>query len=67
MEIQALARALYSTASVLVLDDPFSSMDVTTSRQVYDALLGEGGSLRNGDRTVILATRRRKSYKLSAK
>lgn len=52
----ALARAVYSRASLVVLDDIFSALDQTTSRNVFDRLLGEGGLLRRGDATILLAT-----------
>ncbi|KAL4781594.1 P-loop containing nucleoside triphosphate hydrolase protein [Aspergillus varians] len=49
----ALARALYSRASVLVLDDIFSAVDSHVGRHLYNHALN--GTLANG-RTVILAT-----------
>lgn len=52
----ALARAVYSRASLVVLDDAFSALDQTTSKNVFDRLLGEGGLLRRGDTTILLAT-----------
>lgn len=52
----ALARAVYSRASLVVLDDVFSALDQTTSRNVFDRLLGKGGLLRRGDATILLAT-----------
>lgn len=52
----ALARAVYCRASFVVLDDVFSALDQTTSSNVFDRLLGEGGLLRRGDTTILLAT-----------
>ncbi|PYH42574.1 ABC transporter family protein [Aspergillus saccharolyticus JOP 1030-1] len=49
----SLARALYSTAEILVLDDIFSSIDSHTAQHVYENALT--GSLATG-RTRILAT-----------
>ncbi|PKX97332.1 putative ABC transporter [Aspergillus novofumigatus IBT 16806] len=49
----ALARALYSRASILVLDDIFSAVDSNVSRRLYDNALT--GALAKG-RTRILAT-----------
>lgn len=52
----ALARAVYCRASLVVLDDIVSALDQTTSNHVFDRLLGEGGLLRRGDATILLAT-----------
>ncbi|KAL4789131.1 P-loop containing nucleoside triphosphate hydrolase protein [Aspergillus venezuelensis] len=49
----ALARALYSRASILVLDDVFSAVDAHVGRHLYENALM--GSLARG-RTRILAT-----------
>ncbi|EAW11105.1 putative ABC bile acid transporter [Aspergillus clavatus NRRL 1] len=49
----ALARALYSRAGILILDDIFSAVDVHTARHLYDHALT--GQLAEG-RTRILAT-----------
>ncbi|KAL4919204.1 hypothetical protein BDW62DRAFT_200085 [Aspergillus aurantiobrunneus] len=49
----ALARALYSRASVLVLDDIFSTVDSHVGRHLYEQALT--GSLAEG-RTRVLAT-----------
>ncbi|PSN70285.1 hypothetical protein BS50DRAFT_674708 [Corynespora cassiicola Philippines] len=49
----ALARALYSRASIVVLDDIFSAVDARTARHIADHVLG--GSLTKA-RTVILAS-----------
>ncbi|KAL3451475.1 P-loop containing nucleoside triphosphate hydrolase protein [Aspergillus insuetus] len=49
----ALARALYSRASILVLDDIFSAVDVHVGRHLYENALT--GKLSEG-RTRILAT-----------
>jgi ABC-type multidrug transport system fused ATPase/permease subunit len=49
----ALARALYSRASILVLDDIFSAVDSNVGRHLYDNALT--GALAEG-RTRVLAT-----------
>ncbi|KAH1395224.1 hypothetical protein KXV51_004881 [Aspergillus fumigatus] len=49
----ALARALYSRASILVLDDIFSAVDSNVGRHLYDHALT--GSLAK-ERTRVLAT-----------
>jgi ABC-type multidrug transport system fused ATPase/permease subunit len=46
----AIARALRKKASVLLLDDPLSSVDLETSRNVLKALLK---SLKNRNKTVL--------------
>ncbi|KAI5993554.1 hypothetical protein EDD15DRAFT_2167135 [Pisolithus albus] len=51
----ALARAIYAQTDYVLLDDPFSAIDVKTSRFLYDQLFC--GPLLN-DRTVILVTHR---------
>lgn len=55
-----LARAIYSPATVLLLDDPFSFMDAVTAKYIFMALVGPNGFLRREGKTVILATRFRK-------
>lgn len=49
----SLARALYSRAGILIMDDIFSALDADTSRHVYEH--GLTGNLAN-NRTRILAT-----------
>ncbi|KAL4986721.1 P-loop containing nucleoside triphosphate hydrolase protein [Aspergillus falconensis] len=49
----SFARALYSRAGILIMDDIFSALDAETGRHVYEhALTGELGQ----DRTRILVT-----------
>jgi ABC-type multidrug transport system fused ATPase/permease subunit len=48
----ALARALYSNATLLVLDDIFSALDSHVAKEIFHALTGELGE----GRTRILAT-----------
>lgn len=52
----ALARALYSSPEMLVLDDVFAALDWATQRKVFMALFGEGGFLRDSRTTTLLAT-----------
>ncbi|KAF3015958.1 hypothetical protein E8E14_012552 [Neopestalotiopsis sp. 37M] len=42
----ALARAIYSRAPILILDDPFNGLDGRTENEVLDALFGPQGLLR---------------------
>ncbi|KAB8659324.1 hypothetical protein FH972_026213 [Carpinus fangiana] len=51
----ALARAIYSTAGVLFLDDPVSALDHQTAERLVDACFS--GPLMK-DRTVVLVTHR---------
>ncbi|KAF1734598.1 ABC transporter C family member 10 [Beauveria bassiana] len=51
-----LARALYSSAQMLILDDVFAALDWATQRKVCIALFGEGGFLRDSRTTTLLAT-----------
>ena len=48
----ALARALYSQANVLLLDDPLAAVDMTTGRALVEALSGDLAK----DRTILLVT-----------
>lgn len=50
----ALARAVYSQASLVLLDDPFSALDGHTASYVFQQLFGSQGLLKN--RTVLLIT-----------
>ncbi|KAJ3185200.1 hypothetical protein HDU85_001248 [Gaertneriomyces sp. JEL0708] len=50
----ALARAVYSRASIVLLDDVFSALDVTTEAFCFEALFGNQGLLKGT--TVVLVT-----------
>ncbi|KAH8811062.1 putative ABC transporter [Xylogone sp. PMI_703] len=52
----ALARAIYSRAEVVILDDIFSGLDATTEKHIFTRLLGSDGLLRTSKATVILVT-----------
>ncbi|OLN96559.1 Canalicular multispecific organic anion transporter 1-like protein 1 [Colletotrichum chlorophyti] len=52
----ALARAVYSREKLLLLDDVFSGLDNSTSKAVFQRLLGPDGLLRQAGMTVLLAT-----------
>ena len=54
----ALARAIYSAASILLLDDPFSAVDIATEKEIIDHLKN---SYR--DRIVLLFTHRLTAFK----
>ncbi|TEA15049.1 ABC transporter atnG [Colletotrichum sidae] len=52
----ALARAVYSRKKLLLLDDVFSGLDNSTSKAVFQRLLGPNGLIRQAGMTVLLAT-----------
>ncbi|MGD0547093.1 MAG: ABC transporter ATP-binding protein [Terracidiphilus sp.] len=51
----SLARVLLSAPELLLLDEPFSNMDVSSGRQMVELLSG----FRHGSRTIILTTHQR--------
>jgi heme ABC exporter ATP-binding subunit CcmA len=51
----SLARVLLSAPEMLLLDEPFSNMDVSSARQMVELLAG----FRHGSRTIILTTHQR--------
>lgn len=53
---KALARAVYSTAKVMVLDDIFSGLDATSEALIVDRLFGPNGHFRKTNTTVLIAT-----------
>lgn len=52
----ALARAVYSRRSLLILDDVFSGLDSITSKTIFHRLFGTEGLMRRLKATVIMAT-----------
>lgn len=40
----ALARAIYASPDVALLDDVFSALDANTSREVFEAMFGQNGA-----------------------
>jgi ABC-type multidrug transport system ATPase subunit len=51
----SLARVLLPVPELLLLDEPFSNMDVESARQMVDLL----AKLRQSDRTIVLTTHQR--------
>jgi heme ABC exporter ATP-binding subunit CcmA len=51
----SLARVLLSAPELLLLDEPFSNMDVESARQMVELLAG----FRRSDRTIVLTTHQR--------
>ncbi|OAA73307.1 ABC transporter, transmembrane domain, type 1 [Cordyceps fumosorosea ARSEF 2679] len=52
----ALARTLYLEADIILLDDPFSSLDRETASTVRIRLFSESGLTEDGRTTVIMTT-----------
>jgi ABC-type transport system involved in cytochrome bd biosynthesis fused ATPase/permease subunit len=52
----SLARALYTDADILIIDDVFSGLDGLTQEQVCKHVFGPSGLLRKRGTTVILCT-----------
>jgi len=51
----SLARAAYAKPGIVYLDDPFSALDNTTGKKVFEGLLGPESSLFN-ESAVVLVT-----------
>jgi heme ABC exporter ATP-binding subunit CcmA len=51
----SLARVLLPTPELLLLDEPFSNMDIESARQMVELLAG----FRHGSRTIVLTTHQR--------
>ncbi len=51
----SLARALLPVPELLLLDEPFSNMDIESARQMVELLAG----FRHGSRTIVLTTHQR--------
>jgi len=47
---------VYSGKEFLILDDSFSGLDPSTEDAMFDNLLGKKGILRQGGRTMLLAS-----------
>ncbi|KAI5468185.1 P-loop containing nucleoside triphosphate hydrolase protein [Mariannaea sp. PMI_226] len=52
----ALARAIYTRAPIVILDDPFNGLDGRTENAVLESVLGRQGLLRKRDTLVVWAT-----------
>lgn len=52
----ALARAIYTKAPIIILDDPFNGLDGRTETAVLEAVLGRQGLLRKQKTIVVWAT-----------
>ncbi|KAF9873848.1 ABC multidrug transporter [Colletotrichum karsti] len=52
----SLARALYHDAEILILDDIFRGLDVSTQHQICQAVFGRDGLLRRRGSTAIVCT-----------
>jgi ABC-type multidrug transport system fused ATPase/permease subunit len=58
----ALARAVYSRAPIMLLDDVLSALDANTQTTVMSRLFGESGLLRGRDITVLFVTHASQFY-----
>lgn len=58
--LKALARAIVSRPSILLLDDVFSAIDRSTRKAIMEGLFGQTGILRDQATTVIQITHDRK-------
>ncbi|GJP86641.1 hypothetical protein CLOP_g16639 [Closterium sp. NIES-67] len=56
----SLARACYSSAPLVLLDDPLAAVDVPTAKHLIENVL-QGGVMQRGNRTVVLVTHNRRS------
>lgn len=52
----ALARAIYTRAPIVILDDPFNGLDGRTETAILEAVLGRQGLLRKEKTLVVWAT-----------
>ncbi|KAM3415153.1 hypothetical protein BST61_g10277 [Cercospora zeina] len=52
----ALARALYQSTSIYILDDILGALDSETAHCVFDNVLGPGGFIKHRGATAIFAT-----------
>lgn len=60
---QGLAFALFTGASIFVLDDVFSALDSQTALEVFQNLFGSDGLFRRWRSTVIMTTTRCEYYR----
>src|ERR1017187_1184956 len=58
----SLARVLLPVPELLLLDEPFSNMDVESVRQMVELLAG----FRHSSRTIVITTQDRKSTRLNS-
>lgn len=62
--MQALARAIYSQAKLVMLDDCLVGLDADTERHIIDKIFGPNGILSTAPITTILATSSRKHARM---
>lgn len=48
-----LARAVYSSADIFLLDDPLSAVDVHVSKHIFERIIGKGGLLQGKTRLWV--------------
>jgi len=52
----SLARAVYSQADIVILDDPLSAVDGHVARHLFERVIGPRGCLRNSTRLIATNT-----------
>ncbi|KAI0147916.1 ABC transporter [Hypoxylon sp. NC0597] len=61
----ALARAIFARTDILILDDPFSSLDGGTENQIVENLIGPEGLLRELGTTLLLISNSTQYFRLA--
>ena len=61
----ALARALLTEPTVMILDDATSSIDAETEERIHDALRAASADVAGGTRTTILIAHRQSTLRLA--
>lgn len=49
----SIARAVYSNASIILMDDPLSAVDANVSKQLFENVISNNGLLRNKTRVLV--------------
>uniref|UniRef100_UPI00398F0E09 ATP-binding cassette sub-family C member 2 n=1 Tax=Pristiophorus japonicus TaxID=55135 RepID=UPI00398F0E09 len=49
----SLARAVYSTADIFILDDPLSAVDARVGKHIFDQVIGPSGLLNHKTRILV--------------
>ena len=50
----SLARAVYSNADIVILDDPLSAVDAHVGRHIFDSVISHSGILQNKVCCILL-------------
>ena len=49
----SLARAMYKSASIYILDDPLSAVDAHVGKHLFDEVIGPRGFVQNATRILV--------------